>query len=200
MDYYTIKGFVKIEQKIKKSTFIASAYPTNSELKAKNYISSVKKEFYDSRHSPFAYIIKNKNILERYSDDGEPALSSGPPILNHLKGKKIVNIIVIVTRYFGGIKLGIGGLIRAYGSSTALVLEKANIIPYRLYHSVKIIYDYPDTNHVMHIIEKYNLKILENSYDERATIIVMIDEDTISSFIGEIETPTKPGIKTIILS
>jgi putative IMPACT (imprinted ancient) family translation regulator len=91
-------------------------------------------------------------------------------------------------------------LIRAYGSSTALVLEKADIIPYRLYHNVKIMYDYPDTNHIMHIIEKYNLKILENSYDERATIIVMVDEDTISSFTDEIETPTKPGIKTVILS
>jgi Xaa-Pro dipeptidase len=78
MDYYTIKGFVKIEQKIKKSTFIASACSVDNELEAKNYINAVKKEFYDSRHSPFAYIIKNKNILERYSDDGEPALSSGP--------------------------------------------------------------------------------------------------------------------------
>jgi len=200
MDYYTIKGFVRIKQKIKKSTFIASAYPINNELEAKNYISAVKKEFYDSKHSPFAYIIKKERILERYNDDGEPALSSGPPILNHLKGRKIVNIIVIVTRYFGGIKLGIGGLIRAYGSSTALVLEKADIIPYHLYHTVKIIYDYPDTNHIMHIIEKYNLKIIENSYDEKATIIVMVDEDTISSFTDEVETPTRPSIKTIILS
>ncbi len=160
MDYFTIKNFVRVEQKIKKSKFIASAYPIDSELEAKKYISEIKKEFHGSKHSPFAYIIKNRNILERYSDDGEPALSSGPPILNNIRGRHIVNTIIIVTRYFGGIKLGIGGLVRAYGSSTAMVLDESTIITFHIFHNVKIIYDYPDTNHVMHIVEKYNLKII----------------------------------------
>ncbi len=197
MQLYTIRKFARIEQKIKKSKFIASAFPVSTEDEAKKRIAEIKKEFHDSRHSPFAYVVNNGKI-ERYSDDGEPSQSSGPPILNHIKGKELINVLVIVIRYFGGIKLGIGGLIRAYGSSAKLVIESADIIPFVLYERVEITYDYNHTNYVMHIIDKYGAEVIENSYTDKGKLVVKIKEEIASSFIDEIKNPVMPDIKASI--
>ncbi|HFD05138.1 MAG TPA: YigZ family protein, partial [Firmicutes bacterium] len=144
------------------------------------------------------YIVDNGK-REKYSDEGEPSQSSGPPILNHLKGNNIVNAIIIVTRYFGGIKLGIGGLVRAYGSSAKLVIESAGIIPFVLYANVRIVYNYNHTSYVMHIIDKFDAEIMKNEYSNVGIIIVKIKEDKLSSFVNEMKNPTMPDIEVLIL-
>ena len=198
MRIYTIKKYARIEQKIKKSKFIASAFPVATEDEAKARILEIKKEFHDARHSPYAYIVDNGR-KEKYSDDGEPSQSSGPPILNHLKGNNIVNAIVIVTRYFGGIKLGIGGLVRAYGSSAKLAIESAGIVPFVLYAEVEVIYDYNHTSYVMHVIDKFGAEVVKNEYSDKGIITVKIKEETLSSFIDEIKNPVMPDITVTIL-
>ena len=198
MELFTLKKYARIEQKIKKSKFIASAFPVATEDEAKTRIMEIKREFHDARHSPYAYIVDNGK-REKYSDEGEPSQSSGPPILNHLKGNNIVNAIIIVTRYFGGIKLGIGGLVRAYGSSAKLVIESAGIIPFVLYANVRIVYNYNHTSYVMHIIDKFDAEIMKNEYSNVGIIIVKIKEDKLSSFVNEMKNPTMPDIEVLIL-
>ncbi len=198
MELFTLKKYARIEQKIKKSKFIASAFPVATEDEAKTRIMEIKREFHDARHSPYAYIVDNGK-REKYSDEGEPSQSSGPPILNHLKGNNIVNAIIIVTRYFGGIKLGIGGLVRAYGSSAKLVIESAGIIPFVLYANVRIVYNYNHTSYVMHIIDKFDAEIMKNEYSNVGIITVKIKEDKLSSFVNEMKNPTMPDIEVLIL-
>ena len=198
MELFTLKKYARIEQKIKKSKFIASAFPVATEDEAKTRIMEIKREFHDARHSPYAYIVDNGK-REKYSDEGEPSQSSGPPILNHLKGNNIVNAIIIVTRYFGGIKLGIGGLVRAYGSSAKLVIESAGIIPFVLYANVRIVYNYNHTSYVMHIIDKFDAEIMKNEYSNVGIITVKIKEDKLSSFVNEMKNPTMPDIEVFIL-
>ena len=198
MELFTLKKYARIEQKIKKSKFIASAFPVATEDEAKTRIMEIKREFHDARHSPYAYIVDNGK-REKYSDEGEPSQSSGPPILNHLKGNNIVNAIIIVTRYFGGIKLGIGGLVRAYGSSAKLVIESAGIVPFILYANVKIVYNYNHTSYVMHIIDKFDAEIMKNEYSNVGIITVKIKEDKLSSFVNEMKNPTMPDIEVFIL-
>ena len=111
----------------KKSRFIATVQPVHSEEEAQEFIADIKKKYWDARHNCFAYVIGDRHELARFSDDGEPGGTAGKPMLDVLMGEDIHNVAVVVTRYFGGIKLGTGGLVRAYTSSAKLGLEAAGI-------------------------------------------------------------------------
>ena len=125
--FNSIKENVSGEIIEKKSRFIANIFYIESESEAEDIIKEIKKEYYDARHNCFAYIIDRENI-SKFSDDGEPSGTAGVPILNILKGRNLSNILVIVTRYFGGTLLGTGGLVRAYSDATIEALKNADII------------------------------------------------------------------------
>ena len=113
----------------KKSKFIAEIYPVTNIQEVQNKIKEVKKIYYDAKHHCIAYrIIEEGRIIERASDDGEPSGTAGAPMLNLLKGNNLCNVLVVVTRYFGGILLGTGGLVRAYSEATNLVIQKSKLI------------------------------------------------------------------------
>lgn len=98
----------------KKSKFIANIFHVENEVEAKNIITKIRKKYYDAKHHVYAYRIYDGNVIEKFSDDGEPAQTAGKPIIDLLKQKELYNVLIVVTRYFGGILLGTGGLTRAY--------------------------------------------------------------------------------------
>ena len=122
---FTVKEEAREEFIEKKSRFIATIFPINSKKEAEDKIQKIKKEFWDAKHNVYAYILPNN--ISKYSDDGEPQGTAGLPVFTVLNKKELVNVLVVVTRYFGGILLGKGGLIRAYSESVKNVLEKAKI-------------------------------------------------------------------------
>ena len=126
--YKTIKENVSNEIVEKKSKFIANVFYVESREEAENIIKEQKKKYHDARHNCYAYrVLEDSNIIEKASDDGEPSGTAGAPMLTFLSKTNIVNTLVIVTRYFGGILLGTGGLVKAYSESTKKALEKAKI-------------------------------------------------------------------------
>ena len=150
MDYRTLKGIGTAELVIKKSVFIGYASPAKTEEEAKEFIAKIKAHHSDATHNVSAYLINDgKNFAVRYDDDGEPKGSAGKPVLNVIQNKGLSNVVVVVTRYFGGIKLGYGGLVKAYSDAASLAIENAGVVevyeterfevtfPYNLFHTVK---------------------------------------------------------------
>ncbi|WP_394325305.1 IMPACT family protein [Thermococcus sp. JCM 11816] len=150
MEYRTLKGLGTAQLIIKKSVFIGYASPANTEEEAKNFILRIKAHHSDATHNVSAYLINDgKNFAVRYDDDGEPKGSAGKPVLKVIQNKNLSNVVVVVTRYFGGIKLGYGGLVKAYSDAASLAIENAGIVevheterfevtfPYNLFHTVR---------------------------------------------------------------
>ncbi|MBO7368969.1 MAG: YigZ family protein [Clostridia bacterium] len=126
-EYFTIKNSVAVETTIERSRFIASVAPVKSEEEAKAFVDSIRKKFPDATHNCYAYIAE-RGAYSRYSDDGEPSGTAGPPILDVIKNNSLLDTAIVVTRYFGGIKLGTGGLTRAYGGVAAQGVTQAGIV------------------------------------------------------------------------
>ncbi|WP_258084343.1 YigZ family protein [Thermococcus thermotolerans] len=150
MDYKTLKKIGTAELVIKKSVFIGYASPAKTEDEAKEFIGKIKAHHSDATHNVSAYLINDgKNFAIRYDDDGEPKGSAGKPVLKVIQNKGLSNVVVVVTRYFGGIKLGYGGLVKAYSDAASLAIENAGIVevceterfqvtfPYSLFHLVR---------------------------------------------------------------
>ena len=124
----TIKEFVKVNQTINRSEFITSLYPVSSIEEVQEILQNVRKTYYDATHNCYAYILGLEGDQKKASDDGEPSGTSGMPILGALEKNDLTNVLCIVTRYFGGIKLGAGGLVRAYSSSASLGVNSATLL------------------------------------------------------------------------
>lgn len=131
-NYRTIAANGSCEKDIKKSRFIAHIAQTNSEEEAKSFIQKIREEEKDATHNCTAYIVLENVKIERMSDDGEPSGTAGSPILNVLQQNELENVTAVVTRYFGGIKLGAGGLIRAYSSTTADAIKDIGLVENRI--------------------------------------------------------------------
>lgn len=136
----------------KKSRFIGYAVPVSTEEEAYAFVEKVKKQHYDARHNCFAFAIGNENTLLRFSDDGEPQGTAGKPILEVITGNQVVNICIVVTRYFGGTLLGTGGLVRAYTEAAKLALTDAGIHRMQLMKIVSITTNYNDSRKVQYLL------------------------------------------------
>ena len=189
---WTWKGWRKIEEKIvkfkaikentsakiieKKSKFIANVFYVESIEEAEQYIKDIKKEYHDAKHNCFAYAIETPEggIAVKYNDDGEPQGTAGAPILKLILEKGLSNILVIVTRYFGGILLGTGGLVRAYSGVVEEALRKAQIIEKARGYELKIQVNYDNLENLRYHLEKMNIKILKVEYSEKIEITIDI--------------------------
>ena len=158
----TIKQKVCSELVVKKSKFIANAFPVNSKEEAESIIKSVSKEYFDARHNCYAYVIEN---FEKCSDDGEPSKTAGTPILDIIKKSNLKNVLIIVTRYFGGILLGTGGLVRSYQEASKKVLEKAEIINKIKGIEYKIKIEYDSQKDVNYWCKMLNIKTKDTKYE-----------------------------------
>ncbi len=190
--YYTI--YQEIEPAIykdRKSKFIAYAFPVKNVADIKACIYKLKKAHHSARHWCYAYRLGIENIDERANDDGEPSNSAGMPILNQIKAKNLTNVLVVVVRYFGGVKLGVGGLIQAYKTAAQLALEQAEIVEKIRTKNLQIIFDYNDMDKVMRLIKAHQLEILSQNLQEKGEIILSIrldDFETIKKTFEKIHT------------
>ena len=171
----------------KKSRFIATFKPVTTEEEAVVFIESVKKQYWDARHNCSAFVIGSKGELTRCSDDGEPSGTAGRPMLEILLGEGIRNIAVVVTRYFGGIKLGAGGLTRAYTNSVADALKEAEIVDKELVKLYRISVDYHFSRKVSYLIQSKNLLLMNTEYDEEVHYDVYLRD---TSFLDELNELT----------
>jgi len=128
MQYKTISKEATVEMEEKKSRFIANVKPVSSEEEALEFINNIRAKYWDATHNVYAYYISGENIIQRFSDDGEPSGTAGMPVLEVIKRMELKDLVVVVTRYFGGILLGASGLVRAYSKSAALGIEAAGIV------------------------------------------------------------------------
>lgn len=166
---------------IKKSEFICTLIPCSDIEKAKDFIQEYSHK--DATHNCVAYIIGSH---EKAYDDGEPSGTAGMPMLNVLKMQGLTNIIAIVTRYFGGIKLGAGGLTRAYTQSVAEALKEANIVEKELVNLYKICVDYCFTRKVEHLLKQYNIKCINQEYNEQVIYQCYLKDESFLSYIQEL--------------
>lgn len=177
----SIKFNIENEFIIKKSKFITKLYFVTSEIEIKNILDENKTEYKDATHICYAYILNN---VERFNDDSEPSGTAGMPILNVLKNNNLNNVLCIVIRYFGGIKLGAGGLIRAYCSSVSEALNKTEIINVVNGKKIELTFSYDDIKKVNHILN--NINIVDKQFDENVKYIIIVKEKNVNSLINQL--------------
>lgn len=166
-DFLTIKSSTgPHEIKEKGSRFISYIYPVSDGSMAEGFITEFKKKYFDSTHVCFGYIIgdgEDKHV--RYSDDGEPSGTAGLPLLNEIRSRELFNVLVIVIRYYGGTKLGTGGLARAYRDSAKLSLENTSIVKTIIKRTQKIVIPYNFMSDLMKVVKKFSMIITDKKYD-----------------------------------
>ncbi len=168
--YKTIKEPAEGFFKDRLSKFYAFAFPVETEEQAKEYHKEIKKKYHDARHHVYAFVLGADMSNFRYSDDGEPANSSGPPVFNAIKSFELTNVLIIVVRYFGGKKLGVPGLINAYRTAAEYALENAEIIQKTRKNKLILTFQYNLMNRVMYIIDKQNADIVKQEFSENCYI------------------------------
>ena len=173
--FKTIDQNIEAEIVEKKSKFIANVFYVESVEEAEEYIRKIKKEHKLARHNCYAFsIFSREGITDRFSDDGEPSGTAGAPMLNIISSKKITNILVVVTRYFGGILLGTGGLVRAYTGAFQEALDKVNIIEKELGKFVRFIVSYQDLEKFKYYLKQNDIDIVNSNFTENVEIEVDI--------------------------
>lgn len=191
--YQTIKQTAIGNFKDRKSKFTAYAFPVSVEEEIKTIIKDLRKKHYDANHLPYAYVLGADKKKQFCSDDGEPHNSSGLAILNVLKSKELTNILIVVVRYFGGVKLGIPGLMNAFKAATEDVLQNCNIEKKLITQKIKIKFDYLQMNDIMSICKKYNLEITQQNFEQICNFEINIPK----KIADEIYDLIKPHTKNI---
>ena len=164
------------------SKFLAFAYPVETEEQAKEHIAALRKEYFDARHHCYAWRIGLEGALWRANDDGEPSSTAGRPILGQLLSAELSDILVVVVRYFGGVKLGVPGLIKAYKTATAEAIAAARIVEKTACATCRIGFDYTRMNDVMRIVKEWNLRILSQQFENDCEITVRVGLAKVDAF------------------
>ncbi|MGO2386240.1 MAG: YigZ family protein [Psychrobacter sp.] len=178
MSYQTLKRAVTTRLEIKKSEFIAYAYPVTSREQAMFHVEQLREQYPDARHFCWAYIIgdPDNTTSAGFDDDGEPSGTAGRPILNVLQHKSIGNVIIIVVRYFGGIKLGAGGLTRAYAGSAQAAVDEMVLNPYVPMTQVQILAEFATEAQCRYMIESLGGYIDDVAYSKQVTLTATLAE------------------------
>ena len=181
----TILANSSSELDVKKSKFIANIIKITDEQDAKEKLNQIRKEYSDARHNCYAYIVydnETKTKIEKSSDDREPSGTAGIPILTLLQKNNLVNVLIVVTRYFGGILLGTGGLVRAYTDSSKQALESAKIIELQYGEILEYCIEYDEFEYFKYICEKNNIEIINTEYSNNIKAIIKLKEEDKSLF------------------
>lgn len=183
----------------KKSRFIATIRPVESEAEAVAFIDEMKKKYYDARHNCSAFVIGSKGQLTRSSDDGEPSGTAGRPMLEVLTGSKIRNIAVVVTRYFGGTLLGTGGLVRAYTSAVKEALDKCETIRQQYGVKLKIKTDYNGVGKIQYLLANKGICIADSIYAADVELVTLVPIEQYDALCKELieVTNAKAGLEEL---
>ena len=177
MECKTIKEDGQVQEEIKKSRFICHAKRIYSEEEARAFITAIKKEHYKATHNCSAFIIGERSEIKRTSDDGEPSGTAGVPMLGVLENHDLTNVCVVVTRYFGGIKLGAGGLIRAYAGSVALAVKDIGIVEIKEQAGIQIQMSYAQYQEYGNFLKEHHLMELETNFTDQVETTIFVDKE-----------------------
>ena len=184
MKIKTIKDFAQSKFKEKESLFFGLAFPVENIDEAEAKLDEIRKKYYDATHHCYAY--KTLSEGEKYSDDGEPSGTAGIRLLNAINHFDLTNVLLVSVRWFGGKKLGVGPLGKAYYRSGLETLENAEIIELEEYLKISVEYDYSQTKNVHHFLQKYGAIIKENLFEEKPKIIALIKTGYFENFHKEL--------------
>lgn len=173
--------------KEKGSKFLAFAFPVANEEEIKSHLEALRKQYYDARHHCYAYILGKDQDSYRANDDGEPNHSAGDPILGQIRSNNLTNTLIVVIRYFGGTKLGVGGLISAYKIAAAEAITNNEIIEEIVKNKVKLQFDYLAMNDVMRLVKDMDLGIQNQQFDNTCLIELLVRESMMEEFMNKIE-------------
>ncbi|WKA53773.1 YigZ family protein [Planococcus shixiaomingii] len=182
-NYKTVGEFADAEIVIQKSRFIGHAARAETEKEALDFIASIKSIHRSATHNCSAYLIGEHDSVQKANDDGEPSGTAGIPILEVLKKQGLKDVVVVITRYYGGIKLGGGGLIRAYGKATTTALDAAGIVERKLHHLMKISVDYTWLGKVENEVRQSEYLLKEIQYTEGVDLYVHVPAENEGNFI-----------------
>jgi uncharacterized YigZ family protein len=168
--YLTISKTAETVYKEKKSRFLAFVFPVESEEEVKDRLQDLRKQYYNARHHCYAYVCGESRQHVRANDDGEPNHSAGDPILGQIRAHNLTNVLVVVVRYFGGVKLGVGGLVQAYKTAAAEALAQAEIVEKIITDTLHVQFDYVRLNEVMKIVKDFELEVAEQHFDNCCTM------------------------------
>lgn len=186
MEFRTIKEDGQVQEEIKKSRFICHIKRVTTEDEARNFIQAVKKEHYKATHNCSAFILGERSEMKRSSDDGEPSGTAGVPMLGVLENHQLTNVCAVVTRYFGGIKLGAGGLIRAYSSNVALAIKEIGIVHIKEQLGLRIALSYSQYQELPNFLKANHLQEQDTSFTEQVQTTIFVDKDDKDSIIEEL--------------
>ena len=195
-EFKTIKFNNSVEIVEKKSRFIANLMYIENEEEALSKIREIKKKYYDARHNCFAYRVLSEDfIIQRSSDDGEPSGTAGAPMLNILEKNNIANVLVVVTRYFGGVLLGTGGLVKAYSETTLKAIQENELEEKEMGYEVLFILSYQNVKQLEYFFKINNIKIIKKEYLDNVTILVELSKDKYKKIEKEFPKNVNKNIK-----
>ena len=182
----TIKKSAEAEITEKKSKFIGEVFYIETVQEAEEKLREINKKYHDAKHHCFAYrVMEQEKIIEKCSDDGEPSGTAGAPMLQIISKNDLINVIVIVTRYFGGILLGTGGLVRAYSKATSDSLEKAEIVEIKKGERIELTISYKDLQFIKYYCTKNDIKIVNTEFSEEPKVTIELTENQKERFLSE---------------
>ena len=192
-EYLVPSGFGQGEYTEKRSRFIGQLWPVESETEALEHLAAVRKTHYDARHNCFAYIVRDGGVV-RYGDDGEPQGTAGQPILAVLNGAGLTNACCVVTRYFGGVLLGTGGLVRAYTAAAKAALSDAGISRMALWQRLRIPCPYPLFERMKRLLEQHEAVLRETDYGADVAMSVLVRADRAAAFADALRELTAGAV------
>ncbi len=196
MNYFTISANAKASFIEKRSEFIGYISPVKTNDEAVAFINSIKAEHRKAKHNVYAYILREDNI-SRYSDDGEPQGTAGVPVLDVLKKRGLTDVCVVVTRYFGGILLGGGGLVRAYSHAASLACDAAHIMNMCMCHRLKITADYGMYGKISYLLPNYETITVNSDFGSDVTLEVLVLSEKLDALQKELVEVTNGSVDII---
>ncbi|MCB5955794.1 YigZ family protein [Enterococcus sp. CWB-B31] len=184
--YFTILQDGQSEQEIKKSRFICYMKRVHTEEEAKAFIAEIKKEHWKANHNCSAFVVGSKGEIQRSSDDGEPSGTAGVPMLEVLKKRELINVAAVVTRYFGGTKLGTGGLIRTYSHAVSQAIDEIGVVEGKLQQELRLTIAYSQLGKLQKFLEGSDCTTKETLFSETITLICLVDEEKTKQFLSEV--------------
>lgn len=186
LEYKTIDGYAQTEWEIQKSRFISYVNHVENETQAQDFVNQIRKKHFDATHNCYAYIIGEHSDTQKSNDDGEPSGTAGVPILEVLKKNELSDVVVVVTRYFGGIKLGAGGLIRAYGKSATLGLEASVIVKKSVFNCYNLSMDYDLLGTLENYLHQKEIRIKDKNYTDKVDITILLPQNDSENTLKDI--------------
>ncbi|MFK4566731.1 YigZ family protein [Enterococcus sp. UD-01] len=184
--YFTIQADGQSEIEIKKSRFICAMKRISTEEEAKAFIAQKKKEHWKANHNCSAFVLGERQEIQRSSDDGEPSGTAGVPMLEVLKKQELINVAAVVTRYFGGTKLGAGGLIRAYSQAVSHAITEIGLVEGKLQQEIRLTISYANLGKVQNFMEHQPYTLQDTIFGENVDVVCLVDEALTAQFSAEI--------------